>query len=110
MGYGIRYFHVSVASTAMAFVGPQVWPELSLDRLRADGLIAKNISLRDSEDELEMLLDGSLPQGKTFRKAYNTICKQAKLRPLTMSPLLTLRCYTLEMEACLKAGNAETHL
>ncbi|KAG2278066.1 hypothetical protein Bca52824_060621 [Brassica carinata] len=104
MGYGIRYFHVSVASTAMAFVGPQVWPELSLDRLRADGLIAKNISLRDSEDELEMLL------GKTFRKAYNTICKQAKLRPLTMSPLLTLRCYTLEMEACLKAGNAETHL
>lgn len=53
---GIRYFHVSVASTALTFVGPQVWPEMSLDRLRADGLIPKNISLRDSEDELEMLL------------------------------------------------------
>ena len=69
---GIRYFHVSVASTALTFVGPQVWPELSLDRLRADGLIAKNISLRDSEDELEMLLGyyfiffGSLTQNPGF--------------------------------------------
>ncbi|KAF2570832.1 hypothetical protein F2Q70_00000760 [Brassica cretica] len=73
----------------MAFVGPQVWPELSLDRLRADGLIAKNISLRDSEGVLEMLLatpphkepspysqmlytrDGSLPQGWYISLCYS---------------------------------------
>lgn len=53
---GIRYLSVSVASTALSFVGLQVWTELSLDRLRADGLIAKNISLADSEHALELLL------------------------------------------------------
>ena len=53
---GIRYLSVSVASTALSFVGLQVWTELSLDRLRADGLIAKNISLGDSEHALELLL------------------------------------------------------
>lgn len=53
---GIRYLPVSVASTALSFVGLQVWTELSLDRLRADGLIAKNISLGDSEHALELLL------------------------------------------------------
>ncbi|CAN7119276.1 E3 ubiquitin protein ligase RIN2 [Brassica rapa] len=50
---GIRYLHVSVASTALSFVGLQVWTELSLDRLRAD---AKNISLGDSEHALDLLL------------------------------------------------------
>ncbi|CAG7884362.1 unnamed protein product [Brassica rapa] len=50
---GIRYLHVSVASTALSFVGLQVWTELSLDRLRAD---AKNISLGDSEHALHLLL------------------------------------------------------
>ena len=53
---GIKYLPVSVASTALSFVGLQVWTELSLDRLRADGLIAKNISLGDSEHALELLL------------------------------------------------------
>lgn len=53
---GIRYLPVSVASTALSFVALQVWTELSLDRLRADGLIAKNISLGDSEHALELLL------------------------------------------------------
>ncbi|WZZ43665.1 hypothetical protein YC2023_039924 [Brassica napus] len=33
----------------------------------------------------------------------------SEIRHLTRSPLLTLRCYTQEMEACLKAGNAEAH-
>lgn len=53
---GIRYLPVSVASTALSFVGLQVWTELSLDRLRSDGLISKNISLGDSEHALELLL------------------------------------------------------
>ncbi|CAN7081672.1 unnamed protein product [Brassica oleracea var. botrytis] len=54
---GIRYLQVSVASTALSFVGLQVWTELSLDGLREDGLIAKNISLGgDSEHALELLL------------------------------------------------------
>ncbi|XP_010443260.1 PREDICTED: E3 ubiquitin protein ligase RIN3-like [Camelina sativa] len=53
---GIRYLHISVATTALSFVGLQVWSELSLDRHRADGLITKNVSLGDSEDPLELLL------------------------------------------------------
>lgn len=53
---GIKYLPISVASTALSFVGLQVWTELSLDRLRADGLIAKNISLGDSEHALDLLL------------------------------------------------------
>ncbi|CAF1706397.1 hypothetical protein Bca4012_005122 [Brassica carinata] len=43
------------------------------------------------------------------QKTYNTIFKKSRIRHLTRSPLLTLRCYTQEMEACLKAGNAEAH-
>ncbi|XP_010442646.1 PREDICTED: E3 ubiquitin protein ligase RIN3 isoform X2 [Camelina sativa] len=53
---GIRYLHISVATTALSFVGLQVWSELSLDRHRADGLITKNVSLGDSDDALELLL------------------------------------------------------
>ncbi|CAH8304189.1 unnamed protein product [Eruca vesicaria subsp. sativa] len=54
---GMRYLHLSVASTALSFVGLQVWTELSLDSLRADGvIIAKNISLGDFEHTLELLL------------------------------------------------------
>ncbi|KAG2242154.1 hypothetical protein Bca52824_096005 [Brassica carinata] len=41
--------------------------------------------------------------------AYNNVCKHANLRLLTRSPLITLRCYTEEMRACLKAGNADAH-
>ncbi|KAL0714037.1 hypothetical protein Bca4012_021015 [Brassica carinata] len=37
----------------------------------------------------------------------NTVCKHAKLRHLTRNPLITLRCYTEEMKACLEAGNAD---
>jgi len=53
---GIKYLHISVATTALSFVGLQVWTELSLDRLRADGIITKNISLGNSENTLELLL------------------------------------------------------
>jgi autocrine motility factor receptor len=53
---GITYLHISVATTALSFVGLQVWTELSLDRLRADGIITKNISLGNSENTLELLL------------------------------------------------------
>ncbi|KAJ4871841.1 E3 ubiquitin protein ligase RIN2 [Raphanus sativus] len=54
---GVRYLQFSVASTALSFAGLQVWTELSLDRLRADGLIiSKNISLGDSRHALELLL------------------------------------------------------
>ncbi|CAN8273950.1 unnamed protein product [Cochlearia groenlandica] len=53
---GIRYLSVSVALTALSFVGLQVWTELSLDRLREDGLIATNISLGESEHALDLLL------------------------------------------------------
>ncbi|KAG7533813.1 Zinc finger RING-type [Arabidopsis thaliana x Arabidopsis arenosa] len=52
----IRYLPISVATTALSFVGLQVWTELSLDRLRADGTITKNVSLGDSENTLELLL------------------------------------------------------
>ncbi|CAN8325882.1 unnamed protein product [Cochlearia groenlandica] len=57
---GIRYLPVSFASTALSFVGLQVWTELSLHSLGADGLIANNISLGDSEHALDLLL-GSYP-------------------------------------------------
>ncbi|XP_010555618.1 PREDICTED: E3 ubiquitin protein ligase RIN2-like [Tarenaya hassleriana] len=53
---GIRYLPISVASTALSFVGLQAWAELSLNKLRADGLIGRNISLGDSERALEFLL------------------------------------------------------
>lgn len=53
---GIRYLPISLATTALSFVGLQVWTELSLDRLRADGIITKNVSLGDSENTLELLL------------------------------------------------------
>ncbi|XP_020867639.1 E3 ubiquitin protein ligase RIN3 isoform X2 [Arabidopsis lyrata subsp. lyrata] len=52
----IRYLPISLATTALSFVGLQVWTELSLDRLRADGIITKNVSLGDSENTLELLL------------------------------------------------------
>ncbi|CAF2042251.1 unnamed protein product [Brassica napus] len=35
--------------------------------------------------------------------------QKSQATPPTRSPLLTLRCYTQEMEACLKAGHAEAH-
>ncbi|XP_010532247.1 PREDICTED: E3 ubiquitin protein ligase RIN2 [Tarenaya hassleriana] len=53
---GIKYLPLSVASAAVSFVGLQVWTELSLHRLRTDGLITQNISLGDSEHALELLL------------------------------------------------------
>lgn len=53
---GIRYLPISLATTALSFVGLQVWTELFLDRLRADGIITKNVSLGDSEKTLELLL------------------------------------------------------
>ncbi|EOA13128.1 hypothetical protein CARUB_v10026147mg [Capsella rubella] len=53
---GLRYLPISVAMTALSFVGLQVWSELSLDRHKADGLISKNVSLGDSEDALDLLL------------------------------------------------------
>ncbi|KAG5413919.1 hypothetical protein IGI04_001486 [Brassica rapa subsp. trilocularis] len=54
---GINYLSVSVASTALSFVGLQVLTELSLDKLIANGMIAKkSISLADSEHSLDLLL------------------------------------------------------
>ena len=46
-----------MASTALSFVGLQVLTELSLDKLIANGMIAKkSISLADSEHSLDLLL------------------------------------------------------
>ncbi|KAH0941859.1 hypothetical protein HID58_001496 [Brassica napus] len=54
---GINYLSVSVASTALSFVGLQVLTELSLDKLLGNGMIAKkSISLADSEHSLDLLL------------------------------------------------------
>ncbi|CAN7071664.1 unnamed protein product [Brassica oleracea var. botrytis] len=54
---GINYLSVSVASTALSFVGLQVLTELSLDKLISNGMIAKkSISLTDSDHALDLLL------------------------------------------------------
>ncbi|ESQ43429.1 hypothetical protein EUTSA_v10014220mg [Eutrema salsugineum] len=53
---GIRYLLISLATSALGFVGLIVWTDLCKDRLRADGIITKNISLGDSQDALQLFL------------------------------------------------------
>ncbi|KAJ9164057.1 hypothetical protein P3X46_023674 [Hevea brasiliensis] len=54
---GVGFLAISAASTALSFVGLQCWTELSLDKLKSDGLIAKNfIGPENANRALELLL------------------------------------------------------
>ncbi|KAF2311716.1 hypothetical protein GH714_026343 [Hevea brasiliensis] len=54
---GVGYLAISAAFTALSFVGLQCWTELSVDKLKADGLISDNfISHENANRALELLL------------------------------------------------------
>ncbi|MBA0861706.1 hypothetical protein Goshw_000075, partial [Gossypium schwendimanii] len=55
----VSYLAISAASTALSFIGLQVWAEFSLDKLQSDGLISENFIHTENVDRALELLLGS---------------------------------------------------
>ncbi|MBA0656870.1 hypothetical protein Goklo_009195 [Gossypium klotzschianum] len=55
----VSYLAISAASTALSFIGLQVWAEFSLDKLQNDGLISENFIHTENVDRALELLLGS---------------------------------------------------
>ncbi|EOY22895.1 RPM1 interacting protein 2 isoform 4 [Theobroma cacao] len=56
---GVSYLAISAVSTALSFVGLQLWTEFSLDKLQTDGLISENIIHTENVNRALELLLGS---------------------------------------------------
>ncbi|XP_062153725.1 E3 ubiquitin protein ligase RIN2 isoform X1 [Alnus glutinosa] len=56
---GGRYIAISALSTVLSFVGLQFWTELSLDKLKSDGLIGENFIHSENASRVIELLLGS---------------------------------------------------
>lgn len=56
---GVGYLAISAASTALSFVGLQCWAELSLDKLKSDGLIDEIFSSPENANQALELVWGS---------------------------------------------------
>ncbi|XP_059449778.1 E3 ubiquitin protein ligase RIN2 isoform X1 [Corylus avellana] len=56
---GVRYIAISALSTVLSFVGLQFWTELSLDKLKSDGLIGENFIHSENASRVIELLLGS---------------------------------------------------
>ncbi|XP_021285611.1 E3 ubiquitin protein ligase RIN2 isoform X2 [Herrania umbratica] len=56
---GVSYLAISAVSTALSFVGLQLWTEFSLDKLQTDGLISENIIHTENVNHALELLLGS---------------------------------------------------
>ncbi|KAK8975405.1 hypothetical protein V6N11_057499 [Hibiscus sabdariffa] len=55
----VSYLAISAVSTALSFIGLQVWAEFSLDKLQNDGLISENFIHTENVDRALELLLGS---------------------------------------------------
>jgi autocrine motility factor receptor len=56
---GVSYIAISAVCTALSFVGLQWWTEVSLDRLRSDGLIGENFINSENVNRARELLFSS---------------------------------------------------
>lgn len=70
---GVGYLAISAVSTALSFVGLQCWTELSVDKLKSDGLIISEnfISLDNANRALELLLDSYATTGMLANFLFN---------------------------------------
>ena len=56
---GVSYLAISAVSTALSFVGLQLWTEVSLDKLQTNGFISENFIHTENVDRALELLLGS---------------------------------------------------